>query len=180
MQAEFPLAIAIREFQGLKKLADRAMGQLSDNQLFSSPGEDDNSIALIMKHMSGNMRSRWVDFLTSDGEKPDRNRENEFVLTTEDSAASLRKHWDEGWSILFNAISPLQQHDLETTVTIRGEQLSVLQAIVRQLTHYAYHTGQIVYIAKYLTGKRWTSLSIPKGESEKFNRNHGSYPDRSR
>jgi hypothetical protein len=132
-------------------------------------------MALIMKHLSGNMRSRWRDFLTADGEKPDRDRDSEFILSSQDSRQRILEEWDQGWTILFEALAPLRAEDLDRTVVIRGERFTVLQAISRQLTHYAYHVGQLVYVAKHLAGPRWQSLSIPKGGSAKFNENPGKY-----
>ena len=161
--------MTIREFERLKNLADRAMAQLGADQLFTVPGEGDNSVAVIVKHMSGNMRSRWENFLTSDGEKPYRQRDLEFIITADDSREALMARWEEAWAVMFQELKPLRSADLIRTVAIRGEPLGVLQAINRQLTHYAYHVGQIVFLAKHLVGPRWKSLSIPVGESEKFN-----------
>ncbi len=118
-----------------------------------------------MKHVSGNMRSRWTAFLTSDGEKPDRDRDSEFVLEPGDTRATILGRWETGWRLLFEAITPLATADLRRTVTIRGERHTVLEAINRQLTHYAYHVGQIVFVAKYFAGRAWQSLSIPRGKS---------------
>jgi Protein of unknown function (DUF1572) len=179
MQEQSSLTASLHEFRRLKNLADRAIGQLTDEQLFIGTGAEDNSIAVIMKHLAGNMRSRWRDFLTSDGEKPDRNRDGEFVITPEDTAIALRKRWDEGWGFLFDALSPLQPPDLQGTVTIRGEPLSIHEAITRQVSHYAYHVGQIVFLAKHIVGTEWKSLSIPKGQSDGFNRNPEKYRNRS-
>jgi hypothetical protein len=179
MKSDSPVTVSLDEFRRMKKLAERAIGQLTDEQLFVMSGAEDNSIAVIMKHMAGNMRSRWKNFLTTDGEKPDRKRDNEFIITTEDTATAIRKSWDEGWNILFDALSPLQPGDLQRTVTIRGESLPVLVAISRQVSHYAYHVGQIVFLAKHIVGTGWKSLSIPKGQSETFNRNPEPYRQRS-
>lgn len=164
------LPIVIRELERLKKLADLAMAQVSTEQFFALPGADDNSIAVIVKHVSGNMVSRWKDFLTTDGEKPDRNRDLEFELTAEDTREALLARWNYAWGVLFAELRALGAPDLGRTITIRGEPLSVLQAINRQLTHYAYHVGQIVYVAKHLKASGWKSLTIPKGQSEQFNR----------
>jgi hypothetical protein len=169
------ITIAAREFGRLKGLADKAISQMPGERLFAVPGEGDNSVAVIVKHVSGNMRSRWTDFLSSDGEKPDRKRDQEFVITPDDSRDALSARWEEGWAALFSALAPLRPPDLDRKVTIRGEAMTVLQAINRQLTHYAYHVGQIVYLAKHFAGGRWTSLSIPLGESETFNRAPGKY-----
>ena len=160
-------------FRYYKKLAERAMEQVTDGQLLTVLDGEANSIAIIVKHMAGNMRSRWMDFLTSDGEKPDRNRESEF----EDPPATrdaLLKLWEQGWNYLFTAIEPLSQTDMDRTITIRGEAHSVMQAINRQMGHYSYHCGQIVFLAKHLQHERWKSLSIPRGKSADFNRRVGA------
>lgn len=159
-----------RELDGQKQLADRAIAQLDDEQFFRAPGAGDNSVAVIVKHVSGNMRSRWTDFLNSDGEKPDRRRDSEFIVEPGDTRVALLKRWDEGWAILFAVLDSLKSGDLDNTVRIRGEGLTVLQAINRQLTHYPYHVGQIVYLAKHLAGDQWKTLSVPRGKSEEFNR----------
>jgi hypothetical protein len=143
-------------------LAEKAFAQLKDEEFFLALDEEANSIGVIIKHMSGNMRSRWTDFLTSDGEKPDRNRDAEFVLADETSRDGLMEQWEEGWGRVFNAIGPLQPEDLGRKVFIRGEEHSVIEAINRQLTHYAYHTGQIVFLAKHIRSVDWKSLSIPR------------------
>lgn len=166
---------AIREFRRLKKLADGAIAQIAPELLFSVPGDGDNSVAVIMKHLGGNMRSRWARFLTTDGEKPDRNRDAEFVILPGDSRQALLEQWEEGWKILFAALEPLGPAVLRRTVRIRGEPLTVLQAVNRQLTHYAYHVGQVVYVAKHLAGRNWKSLSIPLGASRQFNQNPKKY-----
>jgi hypothetical protein len=150
-----------------KKLAERAMVQVSDEQLFEELEEGGNSIAIIVKHMVGNMRSRWVDFLTTDGEKPDRNRDGEFVdppATREE----LIELWEAGWGHVFGALEPLTDADLGRTVTIRGEAHSVMQAMNRQVAHYSMHIGQIVMLAKHFAGDRWQSLSIPRNRSAEF------------
>lgn len=175
MPNEGYIPLVVREFERMKGLADRALSQLPADRLFEIPGEGDNSVAVIMKHMGGNMCSRWRDFLTSDGEKPDRRRDREFVIAPEDSRDALLARWNEGWAALFTALAPLRPPDLERTVAVRGEPMTVLQAINRQLTHYAYHVGQIVYVAKHFAGGRWKSLSIPLGGSEKFNEAPGKY-----
>ena len=148
-----------------KELAERAVAQISEEQLFAVLGEESNSIAVVMKHMAGNMRSRWTDFLTSDGEKPDRERDREFEIEPADSRESLLARWEEGWQVTFDSVSALGWKELETTVTIRGEPHAVVEAINRQLTHYAYHVGQIVLLARHFAGAGWKSLSIPKGRS---------------
>lgn len=178
MPSEDYIRIVIREFKRSKTLADGAIAQLSLDGLFTVPADGDNSVAVIIKHVSGNMRSRWKDFLSSDGEKPDQNRDAEFVILPEDSRESLLMRWEEAWAILFAALEPLGPSDLHRTATIRGESLTVLQAMNRQLTHYAYHVGQIVYVAKHLAGHDWKSLSIPLGASRQFNHNPTKYIER--
>jgi hypothetical protein len=156
-------------FRYYKKLSEGAMEQVSDEQLFTALDEEMNSIAIIAKHMAGNMRSRWTDFLTSDGEKPDRNRDTEFVAppsTRED----LMQVWNDGWERIFQALEPLSNDDLEREVLIRDEAHSVMQAINRQIAHYAYHCGQIVFLAKHLKGSSWKTLSVPRNKSAEFNR----------
>ena len=156
-------------FAYYKKLAERAMDQVTDPQLFETIDGEANSIAIIVKHMSGNMLSRWTDFLTTDGEKPTRNRDGEFEEPPATRAA-LMTTWDEGWSCLFSALEPLTDADLARTVTIRGEAHSVMQAINRQLAHYPHHIGQIVLLAKHFCCDRWQSLSVPRKGSAEFNR----------
>lgn len=155
-------------FRYYKKLADCAMAQVSDRKLFETIDPEANSIAVIVKHMVGNMRSRWSDFLTTDGEKPTRNRDSEFVDPPQTRQALLAE-WEAGWAVLFAALDPLVDEDLERTVTIRGEAHSVMQAINRQLAHYPHHVGQIVLLAKHFAGSRWESLSIPRNRSAEFN-----------
>jgi hypothetical protein len=155
-------------FRYYKKLAEGAMQQVTDEQLFALLDPEMNSIAVIVKHMAGNMRSRWTDFLTSDGEKPDRHRDSEF-MEPPSTRVALMKAWEAGWNSLFSALEPLSDPDLGRAVTIRGEAHSVTQAINRQLAHYAYHIGQIVFLAKHFQSARWKSLSVPRGESGKFN-----------
>ena len=155
-------------FRYYKKLAERAMEQVTDEQLSAVLDGEMNSIAIIVKHMAGNMRSRWTDFLISDGEKSDRNRDGEFESPPATRAA-LMNLWDEGWASVFTALEPLSDADLNRTVTIRGEAHSVMQAINRQIAHYAYHCGQIVFLAKHLQATQWKSLSVPRGKSEVFN-----------
>jgi hypothetical protein len=155
-------------FRYYKKLAERALEQVTDEQLLEVLDPEMNSIAVIAKHLAGNMRSRWTDLLTSDGEKPNRNRDSEFVEPPSTREALL-KTWDEGWECLFSALEPLSPADLTRTVTIRGEPHSVMQAINRQIAHYAYHCGQIVFLAKHFQHAGWTSLSVPRGQSARFN-----------
>ena len=151
-----------------KSLAERAMEQVSDEHLFSALDPEANSIAVIVKHIAGNMRSRWTDFLTSDGEKPDRNRDGEFVAPPE-SRAALMELWETGWRAMFQALEPLKNEDLSRTVYIRGEAHSVMQAINRQVAHYANHVGQIVLLAKHFAQDHWQSLTIPRNRSAAFN-----------
>ena len=159
---------SIAVFRQYKTMAERAMAQVTDEQLFAVLDSEMNSIALIVKHMAGNMRSRWTDFLTSDGEKPDRDRDSEFV-DPPSSRAALLALWERGWKCLFDAVEPLSEEDLRQTVTIRGEAHSVMQAINRQLAHYACHCGQIVFLAKHFNHKGWQSLSVPRGQSKQYN-----------
>ena len=156
-------------FHFYKKLAEGAVEQVTDDQLFVRLDEEMNSIGIIMKHMAGNMRSRWTDFLTTDGEKPNRNRDTEFVEPP-DSRAGLLRLWNEAWQQVFDALEPLSDRDLERKVVIRGEPHSVMQAINRQIAHYAYHCGQIVFLAKHFRASEWKSLSIPRNKSAQFNR----------
>ena len=156
-------------FHQYKKLAERAIDQLSDEQLTATLDPEMNSVALIVKHMAGNMRSRWTDFLTSDGEKPDRDRDSEFIDPPA-TRAELMRLWDERWQCVFGAIAPLTEADLSRRVTIRGEAHSVLQAINRQIAHYSYHCGQIVFLAKHLKSSHWKSLSVARNRSAEFNR----------
>ena len=166
--AEHYLKDAVRVLRGQKKLADGAAAQVSDEEFFRAIDAESNSIALIMKHMAGNMRSRWTDFLTSDGEKPDRRRDTEFVVEGEDRAAILER-WEAGWRTVFDTLESLKPEDVSRTVIIRGEPHTVVEAVNRQLTHYGYHAGQIVFLAKHLRAKDWKTLSVARGASEAFN-----------
>jgi uncharacterized protein DUF1572 len=156
-------------FHFYKKLAENAIEQVTDEQLFVRLDEEMNSIGIIMKHMAGNMRSRWTDFLNTDGEKPNRNRDTGFVEPP-DSRAGLLRLWNQGWQQVFDSLEPLSDRDLERKVVIRGEPHSVMQAINRQIAHYAYHCGQIVFLAKHFRASEWKSLSIPRNKSAEFNR----------
>ena len=160
---------SIAVFGYYKKLAERAMAQVADEQLFAVLDGEANSIAIIVKHMAGNMRSRWSDFLTTDGEKPSRDRDSEFVdpPATRDA---LLSEWEHGWATMFGALESLTDADLARTITIRGEAHSVMQAINRQLAHYPYHVGQIVLLAKHFASDHWQSLSVPRNQSAEFNR----------
>ena len=163
------LAAALDEFQKIKKLADKAVEQLSDEQLHVKIDPEANSVAVLMRHMAGNMRSRWVDFLASDGEKPNRMRDQEFEEPAQ-TRAELTAEWEHGWQCLFDALTPLADADLQRTVVIRGEPHSVYKAMSRQVAHYAGHAYQILFLAKHLRGPAWKTLSIPRGQSEEFNR----------
>ncbi len=150
------------EFKKLKDLCERSFAQIKDEDFFWSPDEESNSIAIIIKHLSGNMISRWTDFLTTDGEKQSRKRDEEFERVFYTDKDDILSRWEKGWKCLFDALADLKVEDLVKTVTIRNEPHTVVGAINRQLTHYAYHTGQIVYIAKHLNGANWKSLSIQR------------------
>jgi hypothetical protein len=163
------LAAVIDEFQKTRKLADKSIEQLTDEQLHATIDAEANSVAILMRHMAGNMRSRWVNFLTSDGEKPDRMRDREFEDPGQ-GRAELLAEWDHGWQCLFDALTPLTDADLQRTVVIRGEPHSVFKAINRQMAHYAGHAYQILLLARHLRGANWKTLSIPRGQSEEFNR----------
>ena len=156
-------------FAYYKKLAERAMEQVTDEQLFANLDDEANSIAIVVKHVAGNMRSRWTDFLTTDGEKAGRDRDSEFVDPPATREALLET-WEDAWARVFQALEPLSDADLGRTVTIRGEAHSVMQAINRQASHYAYHVGQIVLLAKHFACERWQSLSVPRNRSAEFNR----------
>jgi Protein of unknown function (DUF1572) len=156
-------------FRHYKKLAERAMEQVTDEQLFATLDPETNSIAVIVKHLSGNMRSRWTEFLTTDGEKPDRDRDSEFVDPPATRKA-IMDAWEHGWAQFFQVLETLTAADLAHTVTIRGEPHSVMQAINRQMAHYPMHVGQIVMLAKHFAFDRWQSLSVPKNRSGEFNR----------
>jgi hypothetical protein len=154
------------QLRKLKAQADKAIAQVDDSQLFAALDAESNSIAVIMKHVAGNMRSRWSDFLTSDGEKPNRNRDTEFETDSGETRATTVGRWEEGWDLFARTIASLRPGDLEKTVTIRGERHTVIEAINRQMTHYAAHVGQIVLLAKHYAGPRWQTLSIPRGKSK--------------
>jgi hypothetical protein len=183
----------LREFRRLKRGAEKALAQVSDEEFFRALDPESNSLAVIVKHMAGNLRSRWMDFLTSDGEKPDRRRDSEFMLEPGDTRAALMERWERGWKYLFDALEPLGEGDLMRTLTIRDEPHTVVQAVNRQLTHYGAHVGQIIFLAKHLVSSRspraeapseggsqaattpgasvlgWQTLSVPRGQSEQFN-----------
>ncbi|MFZ0137924.1 MAG: DUF1572 family protein [Candidatus Sulfotelmatobacter sp.] len=159
---------ARRQMRGHKHLAERAMVQLKDEDLFIALDLESNSVAVLVKHIAGNMRSRFTDFLTTDGEKPDRYRDQEFEVNAATTRADLMKLWEDGWARVFAAIDSLKAEDVMRTVTIRGEPHTVLQAVSRQIAHYAQHTGQIVFLAKHLRSSEWKTLSIPRGKSEDY------------
>ena len=163
------LADALHTFRDYKKLADKALAQTSDEDFFRQIDPESNSIAVIVKHMAGNMLSRWTDFLTSDGEKPTRNRDMEFEMLPNTTKSDLLAFWEKGWACLFAAIEPLTADNLMTIVKIRGQDHTVVQAINRQISHYANHVGQIVFLAKHLIGSEWRTLSVPRNKSAEFN-----------
>ena len=160
---------ALKSFRSYKKLAARAIEQVTDEEFFAAIDEEANSIAVVVKHIAGNLRSRWTDFLTTDGEKDFRDRDSEFEITL-DTRESLMEFWETGWQTLFDAIEPLTADDFSRTVTIRGQPHTVVEAINRQLTHYSYHIGQIVLLAKHFRSIDWKTLSVPKNRSAEFNR----------
>jgi hypothetical protein len=171
------LSSSIKQFEYYKSLGEKTFDQITEEKLFENPSKESNNIATIVKHMHGNMLSRWTDFLTSDGEKEWRNRDNEFeddIRTMEELLAK----WNEGWECLFNAIKPLTEDDLEREIFIRNMGHTVTEAINRQLAHYSYHVGQIVFIGKMLADQNWTSLSIAKGASKSYNDEKFSKPKR--
>jgi len=164
------------QLRKLKELADKALGQITQEHVFAVLDPEGNSIAVIMKHMAGNMRSRWTEFLRTDGEKPDRDRDREFVVEGDDTHATVLARWEDGWTRLFAAVSSLAPEDLGRTVRIRGEAHTVMEAINRQMTHYAAHVGQIVLLAKHYAGSDWQSLSIPRGRSQEFDVSRSGRP----
>ena len=159
---------ARRQMRGNKRLAEGAIAQLEDDQLFATLDAESNSVAIIIKHLAGNMHSRFTDFLTSEGEKPDRFRDREFELNSATTRAEVLRWWEEGWAQVLTVLDALKPEDVMRTVTIRGEPHTVLQALNRQVAHYAYHIGQIVFLAKHLRSNQWKTLSIPRGRSEEF------------
>jgi hypothetical protein len=159
---------ARRQMRGHKRMGEGAMVQLRDEDYFAMLDPESNSVAILVKHLAGNMRSRFTDFLTTDGEKPDRFRDTEFELTPATTRADVMKWWEEGWVCVFGAIDALKPEEVMRTVTIRAEPHTVLQAINRQIAHYAAHIGQIVFLAKHLRSTEWKTLTIPRGKSEEF------------
>ncbi|HEX7880313.1 MAG TPA: DUF1572 family protein [Candidatus Eisenbacteria bacterium] len=168
-RADF-LADSIDEFRRMKKLAEKSLARMTDEQFFQPLDAESNPAALVVKHMAGNMRSRWRDFLTTDGEKDDRNRDTEFELDAADTRTALMERWEAGWALCFGALEPLGPDDLSRHVLIRSEPHTVTRAVIRQLTHYSYHVGQIVTLAKHAASSDWQSLSVPRGQSDEFNR----------
>lgn len=161
---------ARRQFRGYKRLGEGAIAQLEDEELFVALDPESNSVAILIKHIAGNARSRFTDFLTTDGEKPDRHRDQEFELTSGTTRAEIMRRWEEGWACVLSAVEALKPEDVMCTVTIRGEAHTVMQALNRQIAHYASHIGQIVFLAKHFRSAEWKSLSIPRGKSEEVNR----------
>lgn len=161
------LKVVLARFKSVKELGDKTIQQLSEDDIHWALNENSNSVAIIVKHLSGNMMSRWTDFLTTDGEKPDRNRDQEFINTISTKKEMLSM-WEQGWHVLFDAINGLDETDLLEKVYIRGERHTVIDAIERQMVHYASHIGQIVYIGKQIKDDHWKTLSIPKGKSEAY------------
>jgi hypothetical protein len=159
---------SIASLNAYKKQADKAIAQLKDEELFVTIDEEANSVAIIMKHMAGNMFSRWTDLMTTDGEKPNRNRDMEFVVDSTTTKEQIIDYWEKGWLCVFEALEPLKAEDLEREVMIRGEAHTVMQAINRQLMHYANHIGQIIFLAKHFRTSEWQSLSIPRNRSAEF------------
>jgi hypothetical protein len=160
---------ALQSFRNYKKLAERALEQVSDEDFFRQIDPESNSVAVIVKHIAGNLHSRWRDFLTTDGEKPDRFRDGEFEAFEADSRVTLMQFWETGWQTLFEAIEPINAEDLSRTVTIRGEPHTIVEAINRQLTHYPMHIGQIILLAKHYRSAGWQTLSVPRNRSAEFN-----------
>jgi hypothetical protein len=168
-----PLALYLkdtrRQFRAMKKLADLALAQVQDDDWFITLDAESNSVAIIVKHVAGNLRSRWTEIFTSDGEKPDRNRDAEFILEVGETKEVLQAKWEAGWQCLFDTLDSLTTDDLSRSILIRSEPHAVIEALNRQLTHYALHVGQIILLAKHLASDHWQSLSIPRGQSATFN-----------
>ncbi|MDN4164460.1 DinB family protein [Cytophagales bacterium LB-30] len=162
------LKSSIQQFEQYKKMGDSAINQVPEEMMSWQPGEQSNSLAVIVHHMSGNMRSRWTNFLTEDGEKPWRQRDEEFE-EDERSKAEVMAAWESGWKVVFDTLNSLKEEDLSKTINIRAQGLTVVEAINRQLTHYASHVGQMIYLAKLICGENWKTLSIPKGGSDTYN-----------
>ena len=167
--ASLYLTDVVDQFRALKNLGDRALAQVRDEDLFATLDPESNSLAILIQHMAGNMRSRWTDFLHSDGEKPDRDRDAEFEVASGTTREVLLDRWEEGWRCLFQALTALHEEDLAMTVLIRAEPHSVIKAVNRQLIHYGYHVGQIVFLAKHFASETWQTLSVPRGGTRRFN-----------
>jgi hypothetical protein len=161
---------ALENFQNYKRLAEKSFEQISEEEFFRTLNDESNSIATIAKHIAGNLRSRWTEFLTADGEKPDRNRDSEFIAFETDTRVSLIEFWEAGWQAALSTMESLQPADLGKTVKIRGENHTVVEAINRSIAHTAYHVGQIVFLAKFLRDTDWQTLSIPRNRSADYNR----------
>ncbi len=159
---------ARRQFRGHKRMGEGAMSQLRDEDFFAALDPESNSVAVLVKHLAGNMRSRFTDFLTSDGEKPDRFRDREFELGSATTRADVMNWWEQGWTTVFHAVDALHPEDVMRIVTIRSEEHTVLQALNRQIAHYAAHIGQIIFLSKHLRSTEWKTLSIPRGKSEEY------------
>jgi hypothetical protein len=168
MQLQENIKSLQHQFEYYKLLANKTIAQLTEEALFWKPNEESNSIAIIIQHMHGNMLSRWTDFLTTDGEKLWRNRDGEFEEAIHTKAALL-KLWEQGWQCLFNALATINETNINIPIYIRNQEQTVMEAIYRQLAHYPYHVGQIVYIGKMVCEGNWQSLSIPKGNSQQYN-----------
>jgi hypothetical protein len=153
---------SVARFKEMKALAEKAIAQINDEEFLRIVVDESNSVATIVKHINGNLRSRWTDFLTTDGEKPDRHRDTEFETESIDTRENLMKRWDACWKILFDTLNSLKESDLTKVITIRGQDHKVVEAINRQLTHYGYHIGQIVFLAKFFASSNWQTLSIPR------------------
>jgi hypothetical protein len=162
-------------FRKQEQSAEKAFHQLRDDEFFRKPGAESNSVAIIIKHVAGNLKSRWTDFLTTDGDKPWRDRDNEFVIRSEDTRAHLLAAWEQGWYTLFQTLNSLKDADVLKKIRIRGEEHTVLQAIDRSLTHVAYHTGQILYVARLLKPDGWQWITIPPGKSQEAKSRGGNY-----
>jgi Protein of unknown function (DUF1572) len=162
------LSEVLRQYRGHKRMGEAAMAQLKDEDFFVALDPEANSVAVLVKHLAGNMRSRFTDFLTSDGEKPDRFRDEEFIIGPDTTRAEVMNWWEQGWKHVFSAVEALTPEDVMRTVTIRQQPHTVLQALNRQVAHYAQHIGQIVFLAKHLRSSEWKTLSIPRGKSEEF------------
>jgi uncharacterized protein DUF1572 len=162
------LSEILRQLRGHKRMAESAMAQLTDEQFFAAIDPESNSVAVLAKHIAGNARSRFSDFLTSDGEKPDRFRDREFEIDEGSTRSQIMRYWEEGWTIVFTTFDSLKAQDVERTVTIRQEPHTVMQALNRALAHYAQHIGQIVFLAKHLRSSEWETLTIPRGKSEEY------------